>query len=464
MRNFLFRDLFKKYKIEFIIFSVAIILRLALFFINLDGNHGDFISTVRAADGYYEISSNLIAGNGYSDDVAPNFTPNSLRPPLWIFIMAGVAGLFGSYVPVFVLVVLLGSSIPLLAIIIARRYVDRGTALAVGWFLAFEPTSILNSTWFATETSFTFFFLIFCLLTITYLEKGSLRLSIWSGVFLGFCILIKPTVQFLIIIIPFVFILLALMKKPPFRILHGILFALATLLIISPWLYRNYAQFGKLSISSQAAFNLYTVLVPTVISLENNTNYESERLRLIRENARMESLISPTNASEITREALSIILDHKVALIKSVVLSVVTFFTHDGILTVLGYSGVKIPNNLDQPVTLLLFSDPVRLLETIWQYAKSPALLILIGRFVWILVTMAFFAGIIIYYKKYRHNKYFIFALSMIAYFAIFTTVNGLGMNARFRLPVNTFILTFAFYSIIIFWNYFLRKISFKNA
>lgn len=45
-------------------------------------------------DGYYEISRNLIEGNGYSFDIGPVFSPDPFRPPVWIFIMAFLAILF----------------------------------------------------------------------------------------------------------------------------------------------------------------------------------------------------------------------------------------------------------------------------------------------------------------------------------------------------------------------------------
>jgi len=38
-------------------------------------------------------------------------------------------------------------------------------------------------------------------------------------------------------------------------------------------------------------------------------------------------------------------------------------------------------------------------------------------------------------------------ALSLVAYFALVTTVVGFGVTARYRAPVNLFILAFAFYA-----------------
>ena len=49
-------------------------------------------------------------------------------------------------------------------------------------------------------------------------------------------------------------------------------------------------------------------------------------------------------------------------------------------------------------------------------------------------------------------------AVLCVAYFAIMTAANGFGMNGRFRIPVNTFIFTFAIYGFFAF-----RKNSIKK-
>src|SRR3989344_3436610 len=111
MQTMNLKEFFRKHKIGIIIFVFAIAVGLALFVFNFQATNNDFIGTIHGGDGYYEISKNLIDGNGYSFDPGPIFKPEPLRPPLWIFTMAVIAKVFGSYVPVFIFEIILGSLI-----------------------------------------------------------------------------------------------------------------------------------------------------------------------------------------------------------------------------------------------------------------------------------------------------------------------------------------------------------------
>ncbi len=439
---------FQKHRAGVVVFAFAVLVRLAIFFVYLDAHHGDFIGTIRAADGYYEISRNLIDGNGYSDSSGPAYPPNALRPPAWIFIIAIIAGTFGSYAPVLIFELVLAGFIPVIGMYLADKIAGKRVGIFTGIFLTFEPNLVFNSIWLASETCFTFLFLIFSLFVFRYADKQTIRNAVWSGVFLALAMLVKPTVQFLPVLVP---VLAAYIYRKQFRLVHLkhiLLFVIACVLVVAPWLYRNYREFGRPSLSSQAAFNLYTVLVPTVLALDNGTTFEAERAAPWFRDSVAGVNITPANAGYFTHQALLVVAQHKVALVKSAGISVFTFFTHDGMLTVLGYAGVTIPNFLDKPVITLLFTDPLKLFGYILRYAATPGLFIFLGRILWVLTTVLFFFGAWRYCKKERVSAYALYALFVVAYFALTTAANGFGMNARFRLPVQSFIVTFAFYGL----------------
>ena len=454
----------RKHKVSIIIFTLALIVRLALFFVNLDANKGDFIETIRAADGYYEISQNLIAGNGYSDDFSPAHKPNYLRPPVWIFMIAFIAWVSGSYVPVFVFVLLLGSLIPILGMYLAERIVSMKLAVLTGFFLAVEPNSVFNSIWLASETCFTFLFLIFSIFIFRYIAEQTTRNAVWAGVFLGLAILVKPTVQFLPFLVPV--LSLYFFRKSVSRIhwKHALFFVAVCLLTLAPWFYRNYREFGSVSLSSQAAFNLYTVLVPTVLSIDNGTSFETERASGWFRDSLVDVDITPANGSYFTKKAVFIISEHKLAMIKSAGMSVFTFFTHDGMLSVLGYAGVTIPNLLDKPALTLLLTEPLKLFGYILRYVATPGLFIFLGRIMWVFITALFFFGAWRYCRKEKISPYALYSLFVVVYFALTTMANGLGMNARFRLPVLGFIAAFALYGFFVLWEFLKKKFLPRHA
>ena len=86
-----------KHKIELIVFAIALILRVILFMINFHIQQGNLVNTIHGDDGYYEISQGLINGHGFTGSTIEPFTPNSLRPPVWPFIIALLVWVFGTY-------------------------------------------------------------------------------------------------------------------------------------------------------------------------------------------------------------------------------------------------------------------------------------------------------------------------------------------------------------------------------
>lgn len=437
----------KLHKFEIFLFLCALFVRLVLFTINFNQNGHDLIPTIKGDDGYYELSQNLIQGNGFSYETEPPYTPNPLRPPLWPFLIAFFAKTFGTYWAVFIFEIFLGSFIPILGMYVAKRIVGEKLSKWVAVALIFEPYLILLSFILYTETSFTFFFLVFLIFFFRYIENQNIRNAIWSGVFLGLACMIKPTIQFFPILLPLGLAILWRKNLTKDRLKEGLLFVLGFIVIITPWFYRNYQEFGVVGLSAQPAFNLYVYLVPTVLSIDNGTNFATELSNFVTKDGFDVDVINLSNASLYKTKAVEVIKEHKLALVKSVLISGVTFFTHDGMLTVLGYSGVTISNVISKPIISLL-SHPVELVKTVIHYAQTPAILILIMRLVWIFITVLFVIGSVFIFRREGLRIPVLAALLMIFYFAATTCINGLGVNARFRVPVDVFIFSFAIYAI----------------
>jgi len=457
------RVFFSKHRVLVIIFAIALAVRLLLFFINLNVAGGDFIATISGGDGYYEISKNLIEGRGYTFDEGPDYKAEFLRPPVWIFIMAILAKLFNSYVPVLIVELFMGSFIPVVGVLLAQRIVLPRLAVAVGILLALEPFSVLLSFITLTETSFTFFLLLSLLFVFRYIERRSTRNIVWTAVFLALAILIKPTVQFFPILVPIGLYWIFRKHYSLIFFKHALYFVITIALILTPWLYRNQQEFGKVSLSSQAAFNVYSVLVPSVLSIENGTDFKTEYAALNKVLKERGDEITPANSSQYMKEALSMLSQHKVAFLKSIGISMLTFFTHDGMLTVLSYSKVIIPNMFNKPVLTMMLSEPLRLFQLAVAYSKTPAVLVLFGRLGWVIVFMLFLFGTVRYFRREQTSSYAYAALGVVLYFALLTTANGLGMNARFRMPVNAFIFTFAVYGFYFLYRSIMAKLPTKH-
>jgi hypothetical protein len=231
------------------------------------------------------------------------------------------------------------------------------------------------------------------------------------------------------------------------------LYSAIAVMIISPWLIRNFNYFGKMEMTVQPAFNLYVYLVPTILSIDNKTNFATELDNFVYKKGVNVFDINLANQAKYKMEAIPIILDHKFALVKSVMITIVTFFTHDGMLTVLQYSGINITNVVNIPFINLIFS-PIALTKAIWHYLFSPAILIILGRLFWFILTLLMLYGILNLYRNKQFRSQHILISLVILYFALTTSINGLGVNARFRVPVLSLIFGFAvygFYAILAF-------------
>jgi hypothetical protein len=129
-------------------------------------------------------------------------------------------------------------------------------------------------------------------------------------------------------------------------------------------------------------------------------------------------------------------------------MSLVTFFTHDGLLAVLKHTGQEITARLPGGAVVSAFRSPGQLASSLWDALWSPTILIVLGRLGWIVTAGMFFFGAFRYLRVEHPTAAGTWALFVVAYFALTTVVNGFGVYARFRMPVNVFIFTFALYAV----------------
>ena len=444
MKNF-----FQKHKLEVGIFALALAVRAVFFAASYDANEGNLISTIGGADAYHIIAQNIIDGNGFSTDFAPPYAPNSVRPPVMPYFLAGSYTLLGSWGAVLALYLLLGSFVPILGMRLARKITSSpAIAAGVAVFLAVEPFGVLFSTIFYSETVFMLLFFASLLYLFKYFESGRWFDLLASASFLGFATLTKPVVQYLPVFIA-VFLLYEARKRfGRDALLRAGIYLLVFLAAISPWVYRNYLLFDTAGISSQSTVNLYSVLVPSVLSVENGTSWGEEFTALRARDAADPNSSSIAQAGYYTSRALPILLSHPLSLALVSANTALNFFIHDGVYDVLRHLDIHPDQSLGGPALFLFIKDPLRGAASIAHYAASPFIFVLIGRVLWIVITVLFIYGAVRYLRRERKAAG-VAAIIIVLYFMLTTLVVGLAVNARYRLPVNVFIVTFAAYGAV---------------
>lgn len=432
----------KKYKVEIAIFLLAVLVRLAYFLARLSANGGGLITTIHGADGYFELSQNLLLGNGFSTRVTPPFEPYSYGVPGLPYFLYFCLLLTGSYAATAMIQLLLSSIIPLLGMYLARALLPslseyKHVPLAVGVLTALSPFTFLQATFFSSEALFTAMFLLFLIFFIKFTEMPSYRHIAWSAVFLGLATLVKPNVQY----VPILVIAFTLWKfrgawQKELLVKLGC-FLFVFFLVLSPWLYRNYKTFHTASLSSQSPMILYTWLLPSVLTIEHHSN-------IVEEQAKLPPLPDDPTYSKSGKFAMAEIMRHPVALVKLSLLSAFTFFTHDGMLTLLTYAGVTPSAHIYSPGLLLFFNSPTEFGRVMWGYLHTNLALVLAVRVFWMGMTFCFGLGLYRLFRRRLFSAQLVFAVSMVFYFMLTTMIVGLATTSRFRMPVEPIIFTVA--------------------
>lgn len=426
---------------------LALAPRLLYFGIALHAHGGDVVNTSRASDGYFAISQNILAGQGFSSDEHAPYTLNSFRPPLQPYFLAASASVFGSYWAPLALTILMGSLMPLIGMTIAAQwFTSRRLIIATGIVLALEPVSILFSILFYSETLFMLFFLPSFLYLLYYFKSKRLLHLLFSAFLLGFAMMTRPTVEYL----PLLYMALIIWNSRHMisaRVIgHACLYGAIFVLVISPWLYRNYREFGVVAITPQQGVNIYANLVPSVLSVANGTPFEQEYQKIVAEGAPAPNKTAIGQDTGSIGKALPILLAHPKALLVTMAITESAFFTHDGVLDMLKLAGFNPQGRLGKPAISLLFTDPAALGAYVAHYAATPAVLILLMRIFWIFVTLLFCVGIWRYLRRYGPTTAFLVGFGTLGYFAGITIIIGLTVNARYRVPVEFILIPFALY------------------
>lgn len=443
----------KKYRLELLIFAVALAMRL--FFLPGALWSGAQLDTKPIAfDGYYEIAGNVVAGHGFTTSQNEPREPDSVRVPLYPLLIAGTLLVAGSYKIFLLLQVLVGSLVPLLGKRLAELLTKNPRiGVGVGFFMAIEPFTAWVSTVFLTETFFTFFFLIGCIMLFTYLDtRRAVHIAV-SAVFLGLATLVKPTPQLLPIL--FVIVIIAREWRPSLKTLkHLGLFLFLFYLMLTPWTYRNHLVFGNANLNVQSVSALYSYLVPSAIALQKGIPFQQAQNEFHREeHVKDIGDINLGNTKEYRKRAFEVLAQYPVGFVESLVVTFVTFFTHDGYRT------------FTDNYQLLSFQAPgITVASAIKHPSMIPSLLtpgtvlILIGRTVWTLTSILGLIGLALWAWQRRFSTETIITAVIIFYFAATTAIIGLSVNGRFRNPINVFLITLALFATLRIKEYINRR------
>jgi 4-amino-4-deoxy-L-arabinose transferase-like glycosyltransferase len=204
--------------------------------------------------------------------IKDNFTfcGDAFRTPGYPFFVSIIYAMFGNqpYAAIFIQIFL-----NLLSIILLYKIGGELFSEKVGFIAAVLFTIDLHHTIFIyyilTETIYTTVFLAALLFYVKAIKTSQLKFFILTGLIYGISTLIRPISQYYIAGI-FLFTLLWYYKKWKNGITFSVVLMAAYFIMIAPWCYRNYSEYGHFALSNIKGYNLL---------FWNASYYESKRLK-----------------------------------------------------------------------------------------------------------------------------------------------------------------------------------------
>ena len=436
---------FKEHKFAIGIFALALAMRLFYLGVSLQANDGNLANAISGADGYFTISQNLIDGHGLTDSEAPPYKPYSFRPPLFHYFLAGAYLLLGGWWGAILLYIAIGSLLPILGMRIASYLTENKYILmALGVVLALEPSAILYSTTFYSETFFMLWFFLALWALFEYMRSGRFLHLGASAFLLGLSALTRPTSEYLPVIVIGALLFFGRRQLSRRHLYHLAGYAAIFVLVLAPWLYRNWTIWGVADLSPQMGVNLHMTLLPTVYSIERGTTFQQEFSALEKSGIKGPNNADLKEGEEYKKKAIPLLLAHPKALALSAVNSEISFFMLDGVFDFLRHIKIRPPEMLGKPSLAALTTDPAGFVQYFGRNIASPLALILLGRLIWIGITVAFLVAVWRQFFTARFSLHARVAVLVVLYFALTALITGYGLTARYRLPVNVFVIIFA--------------------
>ena len=170
--------------------------------------------------------------------------PSALRTPIYPLFLAGIYSFLGEY-PLYVVLaqVVLGLLTIFLTYKISKELFPEKNVLFGVFLLGFGLESILSPFYLMTETLFTFFLVLMILSFLQYKRSSKIYWMLACAGFSALAILCRPIALYFPVLIVFFFI-----WEHRSKIFQGIkislVYLLVTIMLVTPWVVRNYYALG----------------------------------------------------------------------------------------------------------------------------------------------------------------------------------------------------------------------------
>jgi 4-amino-4-deoxy-L-arabinose transferase-like glycosyltransferase len=213
---------------------------------------------------YIEFAYRILNGTAWE-------YPSAFRTPGYPFFLAANIVLWGE-TPILIIFaqVIISCINILLTYKIGKMFFSNNIAILAALLLALNPESITHSFFLLTETLFTLCSLLGMFFLFKYNQSRQRQALFWAGIWLGMAILTRPLALYYPLLILGVVWYIDRKQKASFA-KSAVVFSLACLALLVPWVVRNNMAVGVPTVSTISARNLY---------FYNALSYEASRDKL----------------------------------------------------------------------------------------------------------------------------------------------------------------------------------------
>lgn len=391
---------------------------------------------------YKILAENIVNLKTFSID-GSNF--EIFRTPGYPFFIAAIISIYNSYFLVTLVQIFLVLLTTFFIYKISLMFLSHRRSLLISFIFLLEPSVVLHSSIILSDIPY-IFLIIFSIYII--LKKESILRYFWVGLIIGLSVLFRPISLF---IAP-IFVLLGLYVDKNFIIksvlLKIFLISLGFMIVVFPWIFRNYKVADFIGVSSVSSYNMFYYNIPMFKSWKDGNSSMQDKLdeQLIYFGLERDELRDPNLLPIFDSYSKEFIKNNIFEYSYFHLIKLNSFFFGSSIkIVVQSYNMVFESDeniNFNTSISNLFYKGDVLSMLKVF-YSES---LFTLERIIWLIIFILMFIPVFI--KKYRFIS--IIFILFIFYFAILT---GPVSYVRYRLPAVPFMFILAGFSIDLIFN-----------
>ena len=168
-----------------------------------------------------------------------------------------------------------------------------------GWLAAFWPNLFIHSGLILGDSLFVFFFVWFLLSFTGFLNQPTILAAVTAGIALGLATLVRPTTQFIILVMPALLPLILIISRMKIReaIFNSFIIFFVSVFCVAPLSFINDAKYESFALTSQNGTHLQNWVASEVVMLREDVGRQEAVMLLQTKTDKALAVLSPGQQS-----------------------------------------------------------------------------------------------------------------------------------------------------------------------